>query len=105
MGAKLVEVLRGPCHSDNRHVEVSAPDHCLECREDLLGRQIASGAKENKCIRFEILHFRSSILGPVSLRDFPCVFLTAVASHAISKESLLVLRAPEFSPHEVLWLS
>ena len=31
MGSKLIEVLRGPSHSDNRDVEVSVPDHCLEC--------------------------------------------------------------------------
>src|SRR5579872_5308037 len=58
MVSKLVEVLRGPPHSDDRDVEVSVPDHCLECREDLLRRQIAGGAKEHKRIRFEILYFQ-----------------------------------------------
>src|SRR5579872_494541 len=62
MGSKLVEVLREPRHSDDRHVEVSVPDHSLECREDLLGRQIASGTKEHKCIRNEIRHFQPPLL-------------------------------------------
>jgi len=66
MGSELVEVFRGPPHSDNRDVEVSVPDHCLECREDLLRRQIASGAKEHKRIRFEIRHFQPPLLAPVS---------------------------------------
>jgi len=38
MCPELVEVLCGPRHPDDRHIEVSVPDHCLECREDLLRR-------------------------------------------------------------------
>ena len=71
MSSKLVEVLRGPPHSDDRDVEVSVPDHCLECREDLLRRQIAGGAKEHKRIRFEILHFQQPLLVPISRQPFP----------------------------------
>jgi hypothetical protein len=90
MGSKLVEALSRPCHSDDWHVEVSAPGHRLECRVDLLRRQIARSAKENKCIRFEILHFRSSILGPMPLCDFPSVFRTDAASRAFRRLSLKI---------------
>ena len=71
MDPELVEVLRGPRHADDRHVEVSVPDHCLKCREDLLRCQIARGAKEHKRIRFEIGHFQQPLRVPISRQPFP----------------------------------
>ena len=55
-GPKPVKTLRRPCHSDDRHIQVAVPDHSLKCREDLLERQITSGAEENKCIRIQVRH-------------------------------------------------
>ena len=59
---KLVKIPRRLRHPDDRHIEVSTDDHCLESRENLLVCQIPGGPEENKCIRFEILHFHPPIL-------------------------------------------
>ena len=47
---QLIEARSRPGHADDRHVEVTAPDHCLQRREDLLVRQIPGGAEEDKRI-------------------------------------------------------
>src|SRR6185312_3304036 len=53
-------------YTQSLDVEVSMPDHCLECRKDLLRRQIAGGTKKHKRIRFEIRHFQPLFLVPIS---------------------------------------
>src|SRR6476646_6093948 len=57
-GAKPIKTLSRPRHSDDRHIEVTVPDHSLKCREDLLERQITGGAEEDKCIRTNARHFQ-----------------------------------------------
>ena len=59
-GSKLVKALGRPCYSDDRHIEVTAPDHRLQRREDLLVRQIPGGTEEDKRIRIEVCHFHPS---------------------------------------------
>ena len=46
--AELLEVQPGFGHADDRHVEVAAPDHGLQRREDLLVGQVAGGAEEHQ---------------------------------------------------------
>ena len=63
--------LRTPARTRRRSlIEVSTDDHCLKCRENLLVCQISSGPKENKCIRFEILHFLPPILTSIPFPFF-----------------------------------
>src|SRR5579864_791803 len=59
-GPKVVKPFGRPRHSDDGHIEVTAPDHSLKRREDLLVRQIPGGAKEDKRIRIEVRHFHPS---------------------------------------------
>ena len=57
---KPVKALSRLCHSDDRQIEVTATDHRLKRREDLLVRQIPSGTEEDKRIRIEVRHFHPS---------------------------------------------
>src|ERR1700675_2170827 len=61
-GSKPLKVLCGSAHPDDRDFEVSASGHGVKRRKNLLIRQVASCAKENKCIRFKILHLKRTLL-------------------------------------------
>ena len=50
---ELIEVPARLRHADDRHVEVTVPDHRLQRREDLLVRQVAGGAEEDEGVRME----------------------------------------------------
>ena len=57
---KLVKTLGRLCYPDDRHIEVTATDHRLKRRKDLLVRQIPRGTEEDKRIRIEVRHFHPS---------------------------------------------
>src|SRR6187549_2524340 len=49
----LLQLIQGPARlrdSDDRHIHVAMPDHCLQRRKDLLVRQISGSPEENKRI-------------------------------------------------------
>jgi len=50
MSLQLFDAPRPPCDSNNGHVEVTAPDHCLQGREDLFIRKVARDTKEDERI-------------------------------------------------------
>jgi hypothetical protein len=55
-GLELFEVPAGLRHADDRHVEVAAFHHRLQRREDLLVREVASGAVENESVGMDVAH-------------------------------------------------
>jgi hypothetical protein len=55
-GPELVKAPPGLGDADHRHVEVAAPDHRLECGEDLLGGEVAGRAEEDQGIRVLAIH-------------------------------------------------
>ena len=47
------KLLEGPArfrHANHRHVEIAAPDHLLERRENLFVGEVAGRAKEDQCV-------------------------------------------------------
>src|ERR1700676_2313120 len=61
-GSKPLKILCGSAHPDDRDFEVSASGHGVKRRKNLLIGQVPSCAKENKCIRFKILHLKPTLL-------------------------------------------
>src|SRR5262249_15795365 len=55
---KLFEVPTSLSHSDDRHVQVTAFDHCLQRWEDLLVSQIARSAEKHQGIGIGITHLK-----------------------------------------------
>ena len=50
MRTQLVNAPWSSCNSNDRHVKVSMPDHCLQGREDLFVRKITGDAEEDECV-------------------------------------------------------
>src|ERR1700691_5690108 len=80
--SKLLDIMCGPCHPNDRDFEVSATGHSVKRRKNLLIRQISSCAEENKCVRFETLHFTLSfsMQGPWPCRPTKQAFSLDLAS-------------------------
>ena len=55
-GPEFIDVLCGPGHPDDRHVEAAAFDQPLQRREDFLIGEIARRTKENKSIGMRDAH-------------------------------------------------
>ena len=53
---ELVQGPPGPAHADHRHIQMAAAHHALERREDLLVRQVARGAEEDKGVAVKFAH-------------------------------------------------
>ena len=53
---ELVRGPAGPGHADHWHIQMAAADHALERREDLLVRQVALGAEEDKGVAVKFAH-------------------------------------------------
>src|SRR5262249_40921541 len=55
-GAELLEAPAGLCHTDDRHVEMTALQHGLERGKDLLVREVARRAEEYEGVRMGVAH-------------------------------------------------
>src|ERR1700686_4360750 len=87
-GSKPLKILCGSAHPDDRDIEVSASGHGVKRRKNLLIRQVASCAKENKCIRFKILHLKPTLLAHA----------VATFSFSFSGSNLVASRVLRLSP-------
>src|SRR6266404_353042 len=78
--AELVERPARFCNADNRHIEMTAVQHCLQRGKDLLVGQVASCAEENQRIGMGSRH--SCLLKPLWTwcRIFRCVCRIHIAS-------------------------
>src|SRR5262249_55681076 len=61
-GLELVEIPPSLGHTDDRRVEVTALDHGLQCRKDLLVGKIARSAEEHQRIGMSLIHHRVTCL-------------------------------------------
>jgi hypothetical protein len=50
MSLQLFDLPGSPCDPNDRHVELTSPDHRLQGREDLLIGKVAGDAKEDETV-------------------------------------------------------